>query len=55
MREQRMRSPAINAYDYAGGIARSSLLARFIVTGVLAPGVGPTVARVEPKPISLTH
>ncbi|MFI5627745.1 alpha/beta fold hydrolase [Nocardioides sp. NPDC051685] len=31
---------AINPYDYAGGIARSSLLARFIVAGVLAPGVG---------------
>jgi len=42
---------AINAYDYTGGIARSSLLARFIVTGVLAPGIGPTVAGVEPKAI----
>jgi pimeloyl-ACP methyl ester carboxylesterase len=42
---------AINAYDYAGGIARSSLLARLIVTGVLAPGVGPKFARLEPKPI----
>jgi pimeloyl-ACP methyl ester carboxylesterase len=42
---------AINAYDYAGGIARSSLLARLIVTGVLAPGVGPRFARLEPKPI----
>jgi len=45
------RVVAINAYDYAGGIARSSLLARFVVTGVLAPGIGPTVAGVEPKPI----
>ena len=42
---------AINAYDYAGGIARSSLLARLIVTGVLAPGVGPRFARLEPKPV----
>lgn len=49
--ERVRRVVAINAYDYAGGIARSSLLARFIVTGVLAPGVGPTVATVEPKPI----
>lgn len=51
LRERVQRVVAINAYDYAGGIARSSLLARFIVTGVLAPGVGPTVARVQPKPI----
>ena len=51
LRDRVRRVVAINAYDYAGGIARSSLLARFIVTGVLAPGVGPTVAGVEPKPI----
>jgi pimeloyl-ACP methyl ester carboxylesterase len=51
LRERVRRVVAINAYDYAGGVARSSLLARFIVTGVLAPGVGPTVATVEPKPI----
>jgi pimeloyl-ACP methyl ester carboxylesterase len=38
------RVMAVNPYDYAGGIARSSLLARFIVTGVLAPGVGPRIA-----------
>jgi pimeloyl-ACP methyl ester carboxylesterase len=49
--ERVRRVVAINAYDYAGGIARSSLLARFVVTGVLAPGVGQTVAGVEPKPI----
>ena len=45
------RVVSVNPYDYAGGIARSSLLARFIVTGVLAPGVGPRIAAVEPKPI----
>lgn len=42
---------AINAYDYAGGIARSSFLARFVVTGALAPLVGRTIAGVQPKPI----
>jgi len=42
---------AINPYDYAGGIARSGLLARLIVTGVLTPGIGPILARQEPKPI----
>jgi len=45
------RVVAINPYDYAGGIARSSLLARLIVTGVLAPATGPRVAAEEPKPI----
>ncbi|MFZ4661836.1 MAG: alpha/beta fold hydrolase [Caldilineaceae bacterium] len=45
------RVVAINPYDYADGIARSSLLARLIVTGVLAPGIGPMLAGVEPKPI----
>lgn len=51
LRERARRVVAINAYDYAGGIARSGLLARLVVTGVLAPGIGPTVAGVEPKPI----
>jgi pimeloyl-ACP methyl ester carboxylesterase len=45
------RVVAVNPYDYAGGIARSSLLARLIVTGVIAPGVGPILARQEPKPV----
>jgi pimeloyl-ACP methyl ester carboxylesterase len=49
--ERVRRVLAVNAYDYAGGIARSGLLARLIVTGVLAPGVGRMFARVEPKPI----
>jgi pimeloyl-ACP methyl ester carboxylesterase len=45
------RVVAVNPYDYAGGIARSSLLARLIVTGVITPGVGPILARQEPKPV----
>jgi pimeloyl-ACP methyl ester carboxylesterase len=45
------RVVAVNAYDYPGGIARSSLLARLIVTGVIAPGVGPVLARLEPKAV----
>ncbi len=49
--ERVRRVVAINAYDYAGGIARSSLLARFVVTGALAPGIGETIAGVQPKPI----
>ena len=49
--ERVRRVVAINPYDYKGGIASSSLVARLIVTGVLAPGIGPTIARQEPKPI----
>jgi len=45
------RVVAINPYDYTGGIARSSLLARLIIAGVLAPGIGPKFAAVEPKPV----
>ena len=45
------RVVAVNPYDYAGGIARSSLLARLIVTGVITPWVGPMLARLEPKPV----
>ncbi len=43
------RVVAVNTYDFRGGIARSGLLARLVVAGVLAPGVGPVVAGVEPK------
>ncbi|MEH1127118.1 alpha/beta fold hydrolase [Micromonospora sp. CPCC 206061] len=48
------RVVAVNAYDYPGGIARSSLLARLIVTGVIAPGVGPILAGLEPKTVMRT-
>jgi pimeloyl-ACP methyl ester carboxylesterase len=49
--ERVRRVVAVNAYDYAGGLARSSLLARLVMAGVRAPGIGPTFAGVEPKPI----
>jgi pimeloyl-ACP methyl ester carboxylesterase len=45
------RVVSVNPYDYSGGIARSSLLARLIVTGVKAPGIGPILAGQEPKPV----
>ncbi|WP_277210083.1 alpha/beta fold hydrolase [Isoptericola croceus] len=44
------RVVAVNTYDFPGGIARSSLLARIVVGAVRTPGVGPVVAGVEPKP-----
>lgn len=49
--ERVRRVVAVNAYDFRGGIALSSLLARVVVGGVLTPGVGPVVAGVEPKPV----
>ncbi|KUM78944.1 alpha/beta fold hydrolase [Streptomyces griseorubiginosus] len=48
--ERVRRVVAVNAYDFRGGIARSGLLARLVVSGVLAPGVGPVIAAVEPRP-----
>ncbi|SEO87929.1 alpha/beta fold hydrolase [Actinacidiphila rubida] len=42
---------AVNAYDFRGGILRSSLLARLIIGGVLTPLVGPVMARMETKAI----
>ncbi|MFF7260500.1 alpha/beta fold hydrolase [Streptomyces sp. NPDC008159] len=48
--ERVRRVVAVNTYDFRGGIARSGLLARVVVGGVLMPGVGPVIAGVEPKP-----
>ncbi|MDO0913226.1 alpha/beta hydrolase [Streptomyces sp. DT2A-34] len=48
--ERVRRVVAVNTYDFRGGIARSSLLARVVISGVLAPGVGPVIAGVEPRP-----
>jgi len=49
--ERIRRVVAVNPYDYPGGIKRSSLLARLIISGVLAPGIGPKFAAIEPKPV----
>jgi len=48
--ERVRRVVAVNTYDFRGGIARSGLLARVVVGSVLAPGVGPVIAGVEPRP-----
>lgn len=45
------RVVAVNPYDFPGGILRSSLLARLIITGVITPGVGQILAGLEPKPV----
>ncbi|SEF03352.1 Pimeloyl-ACP methyl ester carboxylesterase [Streptomyces sp. 3213] len=48
--ERVRRVIAVNTYDFRDGIARSGLLARVVVSGVLTPGIGPVIAGVEPKP-----
>ncbi|WP_174183574.1 alpha/beta fold hydrolase [Nocardia barduliensis] len=48
--ERVRRVIAVNLYDFRGGIARSGLLARVVISGVLTPGLGRVVAGVEPKP-----
>jgi pimeloyl-ACP methyl ester carboxylesterase len=45
------RVVAFNTYDYPSGLERGNLLARFIITSVRLPGLGPVVASQEPRPI----
>lgn len=45
------RVVSVNLYDYRGGIARSSSLARAVVSGISAPGLGSVFARVEPRSV----
>jgi len=45
------RIVAVNTYDFAGGIERANLLARFVAGGARAPGIGPVVTRMENKAI----
>ncbi|HEU0073735.1 MAG TPA: alpha/beta hydrolase [Dehalococcoidia bacterium] len=45
------RVVAFNAYDYPSGLERGNWLARFIITCVRLPLLGPVFARQEPRPI----
>jgi pimeloyl-ACP methyl ester carboxylesterase len=45
------RIVALNSYDYPSGLERGNWLARFIITSVRLPGLGPLVAGLEPPPI----
>src|SRR6266536_2098519 len=42
---------AFNSYDYPSGLERGNWLARFIITSVRMPGLGPALAGLEPQPI----
>jgi pimeloyl-ACP methyl ester carboxylesterase len=45
------RVVAFNSYDYPSGLERGNWLARFIITTVRLPGLGPAFASLEPRPI----
>ena len=45
------RVVAFNSYDYPSGLERGNWLARFIITTVRLPGLGPVFASLEPRPI----
>ncbi|RPF35422.1 alpha/beta fold hydrolase [Streptomyces sp. TLI_185] len=49
--ERVRRVVSVNPYDYRDGIARSSLLARVVIGGIIAPGVGKLIAEQEPRPV----
>ena len=42
---------AFNSYDYPSGLERGNWFARFIVTSVRMPGLGPVFATMESRPI----
>jgi pimeloyl-ACP methyl ester carboxylesterase len=42
---------AFNSYDYPGGLERGNVFARFIISSVRAPVVGPLFALMENRPI----
>jgi len=51
LKDRVSRVVAFNSYDYPSGLERGNLLARFIITSVRLPGLGPAFAGVEPRPI----
>ena len=45
------RVVTFNSYDYPSGLERGNLFARFIVSSVRVPGLGPVFAAMESRPI----
>ena len=44
------RIVAFNTYDYPSGLERGNWLARFIITSVRLPGLGPVLAGLDERP-----
>jgi pimeloyl-ACP methyl ester carboxylesterase len=51
LKDRVSRVVALNSYDYPSGLERGNLFARFIVSSVRAPLVGPVFAAMESRPI----
>ena len=51
LKDRVSRVVAFNSYDYPSGLERGNVFARFIVSSVRAPAVGPLFAAMESKPI----
>jgi pimeloyl-ACP methyl ester carboxylesterase len=51
LKDRVSRVVAFNSYDYPSGLERGNWLARFIITSVRMPGLGPVFAGLEPRPI----
>ena len=51
LKDRVTRVVALNSYDYPSGLERGNWLARFIITSVRLPGLGPVFAGLEPRPI----
>ena len=47
LKNQVRRVVAFNSYDYPSGVARGNWLARFIITAIRLPGLGPVFATLR--------
>jgi pimeloyl-ACP methyl ester carboxylesterase len=51
LKDRVSRVVALNSYDYPSGLERGNLFARFIISSVRAPLIGPVFAAMESRPI----
>lgn len=51
LKDRVSRVVAFNSYDYPSGLERGNLFARFIISSVRMPGLGPVFAAMENRPI----
>ena len=51
LKDRVARVVAFNSYDYPSGLERANWFARFIITSMRMPGLGPVFAEMENRPI----
>jgi pimeloyl-ACP methyl ester carboxylesterase len=51
LKERVRRAISFNPYDYPSGLERGNLFARFIISSVRMPGLGPVFAALENRPL----